>query len=206
MSTNPLPLGGQQAPPDAALADRLSVLLARVASGEDAALAEVYDLTAAKLYGLASSIVCNSQDAEEVVCDAFVQIWSNVNRYDCARGSALGWMLTICRSRAVDRWRRNRAGRLGGAAEGVVSEDPDELAPDDLLQALERDSAVFRAMARLSPLRRRLLALAFFQGLTHEEIAGETCLPVGTVKSHIRRALTNLRSALGERGSGARSD
>jgi RNA polymerase sigma factor (sigma-70 family) len=81
-----------------------------------------------------------------------------------------------------------------------------EPGPDDILQLFERDSAVFGVLAMLSPVRRRLVALAFFQGLTHEEIARETALPVGTVKSHIRRALAVMRSQLGARQSSAQPE
>lgn len=188
------------------LGDGLSVLLDRVAAGDEFALAELYDQTVAKLFGLASLIVRNGEDAEEIVIDVFVQIWRNARQYDCGRGSVLAWMLTICRSRAIDRHRRSRAGGQGEAAEPGAPEDRCELPPDCLLQVFEQDSALYRAIAGLSPIRRQLVSLAFFQGLTHEEIARETCLPVGTVKSHIRRALTSLRSALGERASCARSD
>jgi RNA polymerase sigma-70 factor (ECF subfamily) len=185
--------------------DGLTALLRRIAAGEECALAELYDLTVARLFSLATLIVRNTQDGEEVVCDVFVQVWRSARQYDPQRGSAFGWLLTICRSRAVDRCRRNRAALAdsdgppaGTAAEGY------EPGPDDVLQLFERDSAVFRTLAKLSPLRRHLVALAFFQGLTHEEIAKETRLPMGTVKSHIRRALAVMRLELGDRGSGAR--
>lgn len=185
-----------------ALSMRLPALLERVATGEQSALAELYELTVAKLFSLASLVVCNTQDAEEVVCDTFVQVWHSARQYDPQRGSALGWLLTICRSRALDRRRRNRSGVHAAA----YCEEQWGVGSDDLLQIFEQDSAVFRAVAGLSPIRRRLIALAFFQGLTHEEIASETQLPVGTVKSHIRRALAMMRSELGDRGNGAQPE
>lgn len=207
-STTSLPAGSLEAPAARAerSADQLSILVLRVAAGEEVALAELYEETVLKLYSLARLIVRNSEDAEEVVCDTFVQVWRSARQYDGARGSALAWMLTICRSRAVDRRRGNWAERPRGTAEGVLCEDRCEVAPDDLLQAFEQDSAVLHAMGALPPIRRRLVGLAFLQGLTHEEIARETGLPVGTVKSHIRRALASLRCALGERVNGARSE
>jgi RNA polymerase sigma-70 factor (ECF subfamily) len=205
ISVTPPAVGAPLAPPEAPASDGLVALLRRIAAGEECALAELYDLTVARLFSLASLIVRNTQDAEEVVCDAFVQVWRSARQYDPQRGSALAWLLTICRSRAVDRHRRNRAALAGndGHPAGIAAEGY-ELGPDDVLQLFEQDSAVFRALAKLSPLRRHLVALAFFQGLTHEEIARETRLPVGTVKSHIRRALTVMRSELGDRGNGAR--
>jgi RNA polymerase sigma-70 factor (ECF subfamily) len=207
MSVTPPLMGASRAPPETPASDGLAALLRRVAAGEECALELLYDLTAARLFSLASFIVRNSQDAEEVVCDAFVQIWRNAWQYDPQRGSALAWLLTICRSRALDRYRRNRAAlapRLGDPALTLASGC--EPGPDDILQLFERDSAVFGVLAMLSPVRRRLVALAFFQGLTHEEIARETALPVGTVKSHIRRALAVMRSQLGARQSSAQPE
>jgi RNA polymerase sigma-70 factor, ECF subfamily len=175
----------------------LIVLIERVAIGQHAALNELYDLTVAKLFGLARLIVRNSADAEEVVCDTYTQIWHSASRFECGRGSALAWMLAICRSRALDllRQRRSRARTaegLGRELDGVM----DEAAPDVLLNALQQGTSVQRAMAELTPLRRELVTLAFLRGLSHQQIVEQTGLPLGTVKSHIRRALTVLRKEL----------
>jgi RNA polymerase sigma-70 factor (ECF subfamily) len=181
--------------------ERLSVLLERIAAGEQAALAELYDLTVPKVFSLASFILRNSRDAEEIVCDSFAQVWRSARQYDRGRGSAMGWLLTICRSRAVDRRRRNRAAMRTGVSDGPTGVwDDYAQGPDDILQAFEEDSALYRALYRLCPLRRHLISLAFLQGLTHEEIARETGLAAGTVKSHIRRALAAMRAELGTRG------
>lgn len=194
---------GRTPQPGPELPDPLSVLLYRVAKEEQHALGELYDLTVAKLFSRAGSIVRDSQDAEEVVCDVFVQVWHSARQFDRERGSALAWLLTLCRSRALDRYRRNHAGLPTVAQIAAVdANDSRGPGPDDLLQVLERDTAIYRALARLSPLRRRLIALAFFQGLTHEELADETHLPIGTVKSHIRRALASLRAELDRREGG----
>ena len=180
-----------------ALGEALPALLHRIAAGEQTALAELYELTVAKLFRLALLIVRDGQDAEEIVCDTFVQIWRNAGQYDPARGSALAWLVTICRSRAVDRRRRNR-GELpaGSPHQEACADAAHELSCEDFLQELEQDSAIYRAVSRLPPLRWRLISLAFFQGLTHEEISRKTSLPMGTVKSHIRRALAAMRSEL----------
>jgi RNA polymerase sigma-70 factor, ECF subfamily len=180
-------------------AAELVVLIERIAVGEQAALNELYDLTVAKLFGLARLILRNSADAEEVVCDTYAQIWESARRFESGRGSVLGWMLTICRSRALDllRQRRSRARTADGfERESQVGDDADEAGPDVLLQALQRGSSVQRAMAALTPIRRQLVSLAFLQGLSHQEIVEQTGLPLGTVKSHIRRALTMLREEL----------
>jgi RNA polymerase sigma-70 factor (ECF subfamily) len=175
----------------------LTVLVERIASGQQAALRELYELTVAKLFGLARLILRNSADAEEVVCDTYVQVWDSAQRFEPERGSVLGWMLTICRSRALDllRQRRSRARtveRFGRQSR----EELDEAAPDLLLDALQEGTSVQRALAALSPIRRQLVTLAFLQGLSHQQIVAQTGLPMGTVKSHIRRALTVLRREL----------
>jgi RNA polymerase sigma factor (sigma-70 family) len=172
-------------------------LIERVATGQQSALNELYDLTVAKLFGLARLILRNSADAEEVVCDTYAQIWESATRFESGRGSVLGWMLTICRSRALDllRQRRSRARTVDGFGR-EASDDCDEAGPDVLLNALQQGTSVQRAMTALTPIRRRLVTLAFLQGLSHQEIVEQTGLPMGTVKSHIRRALTVLREEL----------
>lgn len=142
-------------------------------------------------------IVRNQQDAEEVACDVYLQVWRSARRYDPARGSVLAWMLGICRARAIDRYRRRRPKSLGEVAEPASGGAAADEEPCELLQKLEQGSAIRRALELLSPIRRQLLLLAFFQGLSHEEISIETSLPVGTVKSHIRRALATVRAQLG---------
>jgi RNA polymerase sigma-70 factor, ECF subfamily len=178
-------------------ASELVVLIEHIAMGQQAALNELYDLTVAKLFGLARLILRDSADAEEVVCDTYAQIWESARRFESGRGSVLAWMLTICRSRALDllRQRRSRARTAEGFGR-EPSEDLEEAAPDVLLNALQQGTSVQRAFSALTPIRRQLLTLAFLQGLSHQEVVEQTGLPMGTVKSHIRRALTLLRKEL----------
>ncbi len=185
-------------PLDAAGPPELPALLAGVAAGEQRALERFYRLTVGKVYGLALRIVRCRATAEEVAEDVYVQVWHRAAAYDPQRGSPLGWVMTICRSRAIDAWRRtDRA---------IVDPDPTErldaitqLAPglQDLLQASQESASLHAAIARLRPEQRQLLGLAFFRGLTHQEIAAAADMPLGTVKSHIRRALAVLREELG---------
>lgn len=173
----------------------LSTLMSAVVARHDAALAQLYDLTASKLYGLARAMLGNTADAEEVVCDVYVQVWQTAASFDSTRGSVLAWLMMICRSRALDLLRQRRA-----RAERSVEEMPEEggagLAPEDMLTQFQEGTAVHRALAELSPLRRQLVALAFFKGLSHQEIAAAMKLPIGTVKSHLRRSLLSLREVL----------
>jgi RNA polymerase sigma factor (sigma-70 family) len=173
-------------------------LLRGVKAGEQRALERFYRLTIGRVFGLALRIVRCRATAEEVAEDVYVQVWHSAATYDAQRGSPLGWLLTICRSRALDSLRR--------ADKAIVDPDPTErldavaqLVPglQDLLQATQEHAALHAALARLRPEQRQCLALAFFRGLTHAEIAAEADLPLGTIKSRIRRALVALREELG---------
>jgi RNA polymerase sigma-70 factor (ECF subfamily) len=190
---------GGPAKADLRVAERqLAALTARVARQEEAALGELYDATVAKLFSLAGAILRNPADAEEVVCDTYTQVWQTAGLYDASRGTTMGWLVTICRSRALDLLRQRRVReRTAGAAEELGAELPfAEPSPDDIIESVRQNTAVHRALAALPAVRRRAVALAFFQGLSHEEIAQVMGLPIGTVKSHIRRALGALKAEL----------
>jgi RNA polymerase sigma-70 factor (ECF subfamily) len=193
----PLRLAPAQPPDDPSL---LADLIARMARRDESALCALYDATVAKVYGVAVRILRVAAAAEEVVVDTFHQAWREAARFDLARGAPLAWLLTICRSRALDARR--------AADRAVAHEDPDSLRradghdveddPLDLLAALETRAALHAALTRLAPAQRQMLGLAFFRGYTHEEIAAHAALPLGTVKSQIRRALTALRRELAQ--------
>jgi len=177
-------------------APELATLLAAIAGRDDDALAQLYDCTASRLYGLARAMLGNSADAEEVVCDVYVQVWQTATSFDDQRGSVLAWLLMICRSRALDLLRQRRS-RPEGNGNGLSEErETEEAGPEDMLSQFEQGTAVHAALQKLTPLRRRLVSLAFFQGMSHQEIVSATQLPVGTVKSHLRRSLLSLRAEL----------
>jgi RNA polymerase sigma-70 factor (ECF subfamily) len=150
-------------------------------------------------------IVRDTATAEEVAEDTFWQVWRQAPRFDPARGCALAWLLTIARSRALDAVRsRQRVQAMSVSADSLDHADdaPTDVHertaadPHDLLSAVQTGHLVQSALMRLGPVPRQLVSLAFFGGLTHEEIAGQTGMPLGTVKSHIRRALVTLRTWL----------
>ena len=177
--------------------DRLCVLVARVSRGEQKALAELYDATVARVYGLARGITRNQHCAEEVTEDVYWQVWRQALRYDRRRAPVIAWLLTLARSRALDHLRRG-----GGSPVHVeVDDEADDPSanPPVQLAAAQRDRHLVAALDRLEPVPKQLLSLAFYRGLTHEEISAQTRLPLGTVKSHIRRALATLRTVLGPR-------
>ena len=157
----------------------------------------MYDGTVARIYGLAYVMTRDVADAEEIVCDVYLQVWQRAVQYDPARGSVIAWLLIRCRSLALDRLRRRRTREAAVAtfSEQHVGTMEDETA-DALLDLLDNQSAVYRALGALPKIQCRLIALAFFNGLSHREIAQAVQLPLGTVKSHIRRGLQALRKAL----------
>jgi RNA polymerase sigma-70 factor (ECF subfamily) len=172
----------------------LRVWISQVVARDENALASLYEAMAGRVYGLALRITRNVQTAEEVVEDTFWQIWRQAPRFDPARGNATAWMLTMTRSRALDALRR--VDQVASDTESGEREADLADGPEDLLASSEAGKQLDAALARLEPLPRQLVALAFFRGLSHEEIATHTGLPLGTVKSHIRRALVRLRDIL----------
>jgi RNA polymerase sigma factor (sigma-70 family) len=182
--------------PDALAAQeaQLRACLAAIERQDESALGQLYDATVGRVYGLALRITRSRETAEEVAEDVYMQIWRDAARFDPQRGAGvLGWLLVICRSRALDALRRVDPAGAHPAPETLAPELANEAGPETLLQAAQQNSALHAALNALSALQRQLLALAFFRGLTHEEIAGQLEMPLGTVKSHIRRALIALK-------------
>ena len=168
-------------------------------SGHDQlALAKLYDLTVSRVYSVALRIVRHTHLAEEVVSDVYLQVWRDAPRYDTARGRVLGWLLTISRSRALDILRRQDEAFSHPEPYDLIAEpESGEKTAHDLLEAAQVGTALQAAMEALTPLQRQLLSLAFFRGLSHTEIVEHSGMALGSVKTHIRRALTVLREQLG---------
>ncbi|HKR37021.1 MAG TPA: sigma-70 family RNA polymerase sigma factor [Steroidobacteraceae bacterium] len=182
---------------EAAAVGSLATLVERMRRGQERALEELYEATVGKLYALASAILRSAEDAEEIVCETYAYAWANAARFDASRANALGWLLMLCRSRALDRVRQRRANATAldiAALRETDSGSSDQ--PYNILDLMQRRSRVHTALSQLTPERRHLVSLAFLQGLSHQEIADATRLPLGTVKSHVRRALAQLRDSL----------
>jgi len=182
--------------PGTAVRDPLTSLMARIARKDSTALAELYQHTSARLFGLAVAILRHNPDAEEVLSDVYCQVWRSAARYEPGRGTVLVWLLMLCRSRAIDHYRERRLRSQQMAECHPELEFPLMSGPENLLEGLQQNTQIYRALQSLSPLRQRLLGMAFFRGLTHCQIALATNLPVGSVKSHIRRALHHLGASL----------
>jgi RNA polymerase sigma factor (sigma-70 family) len=182
---------------------QLADWIARIAEHDQGALAELYDATLARVYALVQRVLRQPALAEEVVEDTYFQVWRQAPRFDAARGRPLTWLLGMARSRAIDALRREARFRHEsldddeGAAIDIADPAPQA---DDLLEVARGHAELQRALMQLNAQPRQLVALAFFRGLSHEAIAEQTRLPLGTVKSQIRRALQALRQTLGEGG------
>jgi RNA polymerase sigma-70 factor (ECF subfamily) len=182
---------------------QLAGLVARVCDQHEPSLARLYEATSGRVYGLVLRVVRQPSLAEEVVEDVFWQVWREAPRFDAERGKVLAWLLAIARSRAIDALRRQervRASELAveddEALEALAADHATQDDPFDLVGASQHHARLHALLAALDPLPRQLLSLAFFRGCTHEEIAEQTGLALGTVKSHIRRTLVALRGQL----------
>ncbi|MDQ1512237.1 MAG: polymerase sigma-70 factor, subfamily [Microbacteriaceae bacterium] len=172
-------------------------LLARVATGDRAAFAELYDATASRLYGLARRLLVDAAQAEEVTQEVYLEIWQTAARYEPSRGSAVGWMLTLTHRRSVDRIRSAQASRDRDLRIGIRDQAREY---DQVAEAVEvriESERVAVALQKLTELQRQAVTLAYFKGLSHTEVAALLHIPVGTVKTRLRDGLIRLRDELG---------
>lgn len=161
-------------------------LIRQIAAGDAEALARFYDLHAGLVNGLALRILRDVADAEDVVQEAFVQVWRQAARFDPSRGSPEAWLCTIARSRALDRLRRRTSRR----------EDAEERGLQSTLPRNDEALAVRKALDSLPVDQRQALELAYFDGLTQSEIAERLAQPLGTIKTRMRTGLMRLREVL----------
>ena len=180
-----------------------SALVAQAAAGDERALGELYDRYGGMAFSLACAIVVEHADAEEVVADAFAQVWRSASGFEPSRGSVAAWLATIVRTRALDlvRSRKRRARVLEEAA--VVTDEGETLvlaptseSPDRGAELTETSTIVRRSLAELPLPQRRVIELAYFGGLSQSEIAAHLSEPLGTVKTRMRAGMEKLRQAL----------
>jgi RNA polymerase sigma-70 factor (ECF subfamily) len=178
----------------------LADLVTRTACGDERALGALYDAAGPAVFGTALRILDDRAAAEEVVLDVFLQVWRQAERWDPARGTPLGWLLMLARTRAIDRRRsgavqRARTMPLPDAVSEMPSAAP---GPEDDSLAAERRRLVRAALDALPGEQRVAVELAWLRGLSHAEVAAALGAPLGTVKTRIRLGMARLREALGE--------
>jgi RNA polymerase sigma factor (sigma-70 family) len=180
--------------------DPMAEYVEQMRAGRVDALRKLYEGAAKSVRKLAFRITRDSALADEVTQVTFFKAWMHAGRYDAGRGSVLTWLLCIARSRSIDVLRNSLHIPASHAVPlAVAAFEADSPAnPEDQAVDAQRAMQLHRALARLGPLQRQLLALAYFRGAAHEEIAERLRLPLGTVKSHTKRALATLRRALSD--------
>ncbi|WP_081646205.1 ECF RNA polymerase sigma factor SigK [Agrococcus pavilionensis] len=175
----------------------LEQCLVRAADGDERAFAELYDATAARVFGLVLRILVDRAQSEEVAQEVYLEAWRQAKRFDPSRGAAMSWLLQIAHARAVDRVRssqsqRDRDERIGVRDTAVPVDEVAEQVEISLDAARAR-----RALGELSDAHREAIELAYFEGLTQSEIAERLGAPLGTVKTRLRDGMERLRGILG---------
>jgi RNA polymerase sigma-70 factor (ECF subfamily) len=176
-------------------------LLHAVARGDEAALARLYDDYRVILFGLLVRILNSREEAEDILQDVFIQVWRRAKDFDENRGKPFTWLVTLTRSRAIDRLRQ--LGARQRLATSAAQDQPEE-ASDALTDTIKsgQKEVVQRALAELPEDQKQTLVLAYYEGLTQSEIAAKLGAPLGTVKTRMRSGLAKLRARLGsQRGA-----
>lgn len=168
-----------------------SEILGRVAEQDRSAFEDFYDRYCGRVFGFLLHILRNRTEAEDVLQEAFWQVWRQAERFDSARASAEAWVLMIARSRAVDRLRRRRE-----TVTDTIPELPTDSQPEINLFRQDDAVQVTAALAVLPHDQREPIRLAFFEGMTHDQIARHLKIPLGTVKTRIRLGFLRLRERL----------
>ena len=186
-------------PTTAADRAQLSGLLARVATQDQRALAELYDLTSPILYGLLMRMLRRPEWAQEALQDSYLRVWQRAETYDAAKGEPIGWLIGVARYRALDILRNRRPDDVEPPS--AVSPETADLAglepgPED--SAVEREGLqrLMRCMRGLTEVQRKSVLLAYYEGYSHTELSQAMDAPLGTVKAWIRRGLARLRECL----------
>ena len=175
---------------------QLMTLIQRATTGDQSAFATLYETTSKVVFGLVLRIVPERATAEEVLLDVYTQAWRQAGNYDSSRGSPLAWLMTIARSRAIDRLRSNRQDQHNEAIDDANGLVASSISPEEASVLSERQRLVRMALDSLVPEQREVLELAYYGGLSHTEIAEKTGHPLGTVKTRTRLGMMKLREML----------
>ncbi len=189
-----------------ALRHELTILLAKTASGDRAAFADVYRRTSAKLFGVCLRILPDRDSAEDALQESFISVWNTAKSFDATRASPMTWLITLARNRAIDRLRRAQSGALGIAGGRTVDVDAalefadGSMLADDAMMQAQDGAALANCLKRLAPADSGFIQAAFLKGTTYADLATKEAIPLGTIKSRIRRALISLRACMTNAG------
>ncbi|MGW0037868.1 sigma-70 family RNA polymerase sigma factor [Gordonia desulfuricans] len=191
-------MSSQTRPAPAPGTDGLAELLGRVAGGDRAAFAEVYDQTSHRVYGMVLRVLRDPGYSEETTQEVYLQVWRSADTYDPRLGSALSWIITLAHRRAVDRVRSETAATrrdLGFAADEHM---PDFDVVTAAAESRETREEVRGCLESLTEVQRESIGLAYYRGLTYREVSEHLSVALPTVKSRIRDGLNRLRNCLGD--------
>jgi RNA polymerase sigma-70 factor (ECF subfamily) len=174
----------------------LTALMIRVAEGDQSAFNTLYEGTSKLVFGLVLRIVIDRATAEEVLLDVYTQAWRQAKTFDRKRGTPLAWLMTIARSRAIDRLRAGRQEQNKDSLENAAELTALTPSPEESSVLTERQELVRTAINSLTPEQKEVIELAYFSGLSHTEIASKLGHPLGTVKTRTRLAMIKMREML----------
>jgi RNA polymerase sigma-70 factor (ECF subfamily) len=175
-------------------------LLASIVKGDQQAFSQLYDLSSALLYTLAFRILGNREEADDLLQDVYLEVWRKVARYDIGRGTPIAWLITLTRSRAIDRLRGRalRGQNVTVPLEATISSRVADLGPSPFETQADQELrvAVGNAITSLPTAQQQAIELAYYDGLSHNEIAAKLNQPLGTVKTRIKLGMSKLREHL----------
>ena len=172
-------------------------LLARIATGDQAAFGALYDQMAPRVLGLIRRLLKDHAQSEEVTQEVFLEIWQTATRYDSAKGGASTWMLTMAHRRAIDRIRASQSTRDRDTRIGIRDYPTEYDSVAESVETTVESERVKKAMERLTELQRQAIQLAYYGGYSHSEVADLLKVPIGTVKTRLRDGMIRLRDELG---------
>ena len=175
--------------------DELSAVLLRVAARDSAAFEALYGATSAKLYGIIVRIITSRSSADEVLQEVYVKVWQRAGDFDPAKASPITWMASIARNRAIDELRRAKSG-MTQTLDMTPDIAADEAHPLDSLDRNEKLRALIACLGQLDEEKRKILLLAYYRGLSRDELARRFAHPVPTIKTWLHRGLAQLKMCL----------
>lgn len=174
--------------------DELLLLISATAQGDKKAFAQLYENTSSKLFAISLKMLTNRAQAEEVLQDAFVKIWHNASEYNSTKGTVISWMISIVRYRCLDILRYNKVRKEELLPDG--GESVNQMGDESIEVDYDSDSKLVNCIEELEVQQKQVIHLAYYRGLSHTELVKQTSLPLGTIKSWIRRGLQQLQRCL----------
>jgi RNA polymerase sigma-70 factor (ECF subfamily) len=171
-------------------------LLAAVAKGDEAAFAQLYEATRAKLYGVLLRILGRPELAEDVMQETYLKVWTSAAKFDPTMGSPITWMVAMARNRAIDIVRKKTEASLDESIDAlnIAAETPAPLARREMTEELKQ---LLACLGKLDPEKQRIVLLAYYSGWSREQLARKLDIPVNTIKTWLRRSLLEIRECMG---------